>query len=295
MRHHRAVTAPDPPSILYVDFTAEYKRLEGWGLHLVNMVSARLRDALDIGGYRSALIGAPVRVPEGPHFVYDDGPRLFLGRRGRGPLYVAWDTNLLLDYFQFASRLWRGDPLPDTVDEKYYSELEGLQLVLALWVMRDIRFVILPQTISDAKKKLSEERRQDRINAFEEFVSALRLVGSGLPADDAPSRDGILSLPDKELQRVLQGVPAGYDRRLVEAAVRGGVFVFLNRDAKVLRNRDAFRPFGLLIASPLDLLQELFGCGAFHCMLAPQYAQWPMMDQQRVGHLIHALPDFRPW
>ncbi|NKE59966.1 hypothetical protein FXN61_25465 [Lentzea sp. PSKA42] len=82
---------------------------------------------------------------------------------------------------------------------------------------------------------------------------------------------------------------------LVEAAVRVGAFVFLNRDAKVLRNRDAFRPFGLLIASPLDLLEELFGRGAFHCMLAPQYAQWPMMDQQRVGHLIHALPEFRPW
>ncbi|WP_189210292.1 hypothetical protein [Actinokineospora fastidiosa] len=275
-----------------MDSTAKYRRLEGWGINLVNKMSVRLRDALDIGECRSMATGAPMYIPEGPHFVYDDAPRLFLGRRGRGPLYVAWDTNLLLDYFQFGSRLWRGDPLPETVDENYSSELEGLQLVLTLWIMRDIRFVILPQTISDAKKELSEERRLNRINAFEEFVSALRLVGSGLPADDTPSRDGILSLPDKELQRALQGVPSGYDRRLVEAAVRGGATVFLNRDAKVLRNRDAFRPFGLLIASSLDLLEELVGCGSFHCMLAPQYAQWPMMDQQRVGHLIRALPEF---
>ncbi|KAA2261685.1 hypothetical protein F0L68_15660 [Solihabitans fulvus] len=250
---------------------------------------------LDIGGPNSALTGASLYIPAGPHFVYSDAPDLFLERRGRGPLFVAWDTNLLLDYFQFGSSLWRGDLSTDSIDEKYCAELEGLQLLLTLWVMRDIRFVILPQTISDAKKKLSAERKGNRITAFEEFVSALRLVGSGVPEDDAPTNDGLLSLPEKELQRVLMGVPAGYDRLLVEAAVRCGVYVFLNRDAKVLRNRDAFRPFGLLIGSPLDLLEELLGSGAFHCMLAPQYAQWPMMDQMRVGHLIRALPEFRPW
>ena len=72
--------------------------------------------------------------------------------------------------------MWRDDGLPDSVGGDYAAELEGLQLVMALWVIRDIRFVILHQTINDAKKKLSEDRRSARLNAFHEFTSALRLV-----------------------------------------------------------------------------------------------------------------------
>jgi hypothetical protein len=99
--------------------------------------------------------------PEGPHFVYDGAQHLFLGRRGRGPLSVAWDTNLLIDYFTYGSLLWKGESIP--VDGDYGAELEGLQLILGLWVMRDIRFVILPDTIDDAKKQLSPERRGVRV------------------------------------------------------------------------------------------------------------------------------------
>jgi len=51
----------------------------------------------------------------------------------------------------------------------------------------------------------------------------------------------------------------------------------------------------LLIATPADLLEELFACGAFDCLLAPRYLHWPAPDQQRVGHLIRALdPDGCP-
>jgi len=276
--------------ILYVDGTAEYRRFEGWGLHLANSMSARVRTGLDDEFMQQLLSLAATRPPpEGPHFVYEAAPDLFLGRRGRGPLYVTWDTGLLIDYFEHGSALWQGDGLPDSIEQKYVAELEGLQLLLSLWVVRDIRFMILPDSIDDAKKRLSPERRGERLRAFKQFASALRLVESGEPGVDIPSRYGLLILPQSLLQHALAGVPLGFDRRLVEAAVRHGAHVFLTRDEKVLRTRDALRPFGLLVATPLDVVEELFGCGAFHCLLDARYAYWPLPDQQRVGHLIHAL------
>jgi hypothetical protein len=192
--------------ILYVDATAEYRRLEGWGVHLANALSARLRAALTDEYTKHLLaLAAKMPVPEGPQFVYEAGPDLFLGRRGWGPLYIAWDTNLLLDYFQFGSALWQGDGLPDSLGQKHAEELEGLQLLLSLWVLRDIRFVILPDSIDDAKKQLSPERRENRIRAFDEFASALRLVGWGESDAEAASHDGLLILPESLLQQALPG------------------------------------------------------------------------------------------
>jgi hypothetical protein len=277
--------------IAYFDGTAEYRQHEDWGVHLANVMSARLRMSIDeesMQRIRNSSLSTP--PPEGPHFLYDTARHLFLGRRGRGPLFVAWDTNLLIDYFTYGSLLWHGESLPDSVRGDYGAELEGLQLVLSLWVFRDLRFVLLPETLSDAKKQLSPERVASRQTAFDEFASALRLVGFGDPKVDQPSRDGLLILPDAELERALARVPKGYDRRLVRSAILSGAQVFLTGDLKVLRNRDAMRPFGLLLASPLDLVEALFGCGAFHCLLAPGFAYWPLPDQQRMGHLITALP-----
>jgi hypothetical protein len=66
----------------------------------------------------------------------------------------------------------------------------------------------------------------------------------------------------------------------------------MTMDKRILKQRKVLKPHGLLLASPLDLLEELVACGAFNCMLEPRYAYWPMPDQMRVGHLIHALPTF---
>ncbi|MFD6135742.1 hypothetical protein [Isoptericola sp. NPDC060257] len=46
---------------------------------------------------------------------------------------------------------------------------------------------------------------------------------------------------------------------------------------------------GLLLVTPLDLVEELGAVGALHCLFEPQHLYWPMPDQQRVSHLIHAL------
>ena len=277
--------------ILHVDATADYSSLEGWGIHLFNYMARRLRFALiDLQMWDPSRPLRGDQVPAGPEFVYASATAIFGGRRGRGPLFIAWDTNLLLDYFKFGSSLWQGRDLPDQLGEEYTGELEGLQFLVALWVLRDIRFIVLPSTITDAKRKLTQERRASRLNAFREFVSALQLVGDDPPELDLPSREGLLVLPERMLERAVSEIPPGFDRALVSSASRLGLHVFLTRDKGILRHRNALRPFGLLLASPLDIFEDLLACGAFHCMLEPRCAYWPMPDQMRVGHLIRALP-----
>lgn len=254
--------------------------VEAYGLRLANSVSARLRAAFDLT--RSTV------VPHGPDFRYEDGPDLFLSRRGVGPLHVVWDTNLLIDYFQHGRALWDLVSMSD-VAEAYGDELEALQLIFGLWILRDIRFHVLPRVLSDAKRRLPSERLIERQRALEQFSSALGLVESGDPELDTPSRAGLLILPRDELDNALKQIPMS-DQALVRDAARFGAHVFLTRDKGVLACRRYLRPFGLLLSSPGDLLTELVGCGAFHCLMAPQYAYWPLPDQARVTHLVNALP-----
>lgn len=277
--------------VLYFDGTAEYRRLEHWGIQLVDIMAARLREAYLSLADVPDLLHPDFPVPIGPGFDYAAASNLFLGRRGSGPLYVAWDTNLLLDYFKFGAKLWHGSSVADVGGTTYDDELEGLQLLIALWVLRDIRFMVLPRSIQDAKVALSQDRRHNRQHAFREFVRAMQLVGDYGGDAEVPSRDGLLVLPDSELERVKNRLPRGDDRELVVGAVRAGAHVFLTRDKGILKRKSGFRPFGLLIASPQDMIEELFACGAYLCFLAPRFAQWPMQDQQRVAHLIKALPD----
>lgn len=102
--------------------------------------------------------------PVGPHFVYDDA-RGLLGRRGEGPLKVVWDTNVLIDYLQYDADLWEGEPLD--APDGYLEELEGLALLITLWSLRDIRFHVLPESVTDAKRRLTEERIVARACAIE--------------------------------------------------------------------------------------------------------------------------------
>ena len=246
------------------------------GHHLATTISGRLRDDV---------VPPPrIRPFEGPHFVYADNPRLFLGRRGRGPLRVAWDTNLLIDYFEHGRDLWEGECLPDVVPGAYGEELEGLQIVMAIWILRDIRFYILDATSRDAKTALSIRRLEQRLEAFREFAGALSCVE---PQDEEPEPPPLL-LPDSELRRALETVPAGNDRGLVAEAARKHLHLFLTRDQKVLRARDALRPFGLFIGSPLDVLQELVACGALFCLTDSRFLYWPLPDRTRVAYLYHA-------
>ena len=124
--------------ILYVDATAHYSSLEGWGIHLFNYMARRLRSALiDLEMWDPSRPLRDDQVPVGPEFVYDSASAIFEGRSGQGPLFIAWDTNLLLDYFNFGSSLWQGRDLPDELGAEYTGELEGLQFLVAFHVCSD--------------------------------------------------------------------------------------------------------------------------------------------------------------
>lgn len=256
---------------------------EQWGVRLFSQMAALVRD-LD-------LIPDCDVPPTGPHFDYDRSQFLFLGRRGIGPLHIAWDTNLLIDYFNNGYSLWEAEAMPDLVAGDHGEDLEALQIILAIWVVRDIRFHIAPGVIRDSKRKpLSEMQLAERRQAFDRFVDAISLApATGSESNDSEPKRPLLLLPESELERALCDVPAGNDRLLVRHAINNGLHVFMTRDKGVLRSRDSLRPFGLVPATPGDVLELLAGARALHCMLAPRYLTWPMPDQHRVAHLLHTL------
>lgn len=254
---------------------------EALGVRLLNEVGAMLRE----------IVGEVPDIwpaPHGPGFDYASSWALFHSRRGCGPLHIACDTNLLIDYFQEGRALWSDSDWSEAA-QSYVEEIEALQIVMALWVIRDIRFHIPERVLNDAKRRLTGRRLQHRVHAFEQFAAALRLVGYGEEDFCCGDREGLLVLPDESLEDALAAIPGAADRDLVREAVNMGVSVFLTRDARVLRAAPHFGPFGLRIASPGDVLEALMSCGAFHCLLAPEYAFWPLPDQARVTHLVSAL------
>lgn len=102
-----------------------------------------------------------------------------------------------------------------------------------------------------------------------------------------------LVIREDEVNQALSHVPRGNDRELVRDALTKGMHIFLTRDKGVLRARDSLAPLGLLLTSPLDLVEALGAAGALHCLFEPQHLYWPMPDQERVSHLIKAL--FTAW
>lgn len=81
---------------------------------------------------------------------------------------------------------------------------------------------MLPQSITDAKRRLSEERSAARSVAVEELARALSLDPYGEPHDDQVQRksdEGLLVLPPTVTDAALRALPDGHDRKLVEGAL----------------------------------------------------------------------------
>jgi hypothetical protein len=277
--------------VTVMDGMGEHRRLEEYGLELIRRAHILLRYVLFDQLDDPATMEMAAGTPRGPDFDFTTSHFIFAGRWGSGPLYIAWDTNILIDYFEHGAAIWTDDKLPDEMEDDLQSELECLQFIFALWAIRDIRFIVLPEVVDDAKKKLSREGRRRRIRALVEFTQALQLVSAVDPEEEIP-RDGLLNLPDSVRDAALAKVPAGLDRRMITAAHRRGAHVFLTRDRGVLRAAEAFHPLGLTITSPGELFENLLVAGAFNCILNPHNSYWPLPDQQRVAHLIRALPDY---
>jgi hypothetical protein len=221
--------------------------------------------------------------------VYQQAPSIFLGRRGRGQLDVVWDTNLLIDYMEFGRRLWDEIGFADLPEERR-ELLDALQLIVTLSVMRDIRFHLLAGVLQDAKRALGPQRLEERTRAIDEFAAALMLSHHDYDYGSPDTSEGLLLLPPSEKDFAVSQVPIGMDRRLVQESMESGFHVFLTADKGILKAAQRIRPFGMLICTPPDLMEELFSSGAALCLFERRFATWPLPDVQRISHLIQALP-----
>lgn len=242
---------------------------------------------------RAGLIG---RVPLRPHrrrvvgpgFDYRSSNVLFAGRSGYGPLRVALDTNIVIDYFDHGERLWGGESVVDPAAQDHGEDLEALQMILATWVLRGIHFVMLRQSLRDSKRgRVGSERASRNRNGWLEFYKAL--THGGYHEGDE-HQDPMVVLPSRIVDTAIDAIPIGGDQRMVRAALLDGAHVYLTRDKKVLRARAMVRPLGTSILTPGELLEELLLCGALNFLWDPASLYWPLPDQEKVAHLIWALP-----
>lgn len=259
---------------------AEMYSLEAVGVRLVETMIARA------GLVGSATANPRMRVV-GPDFDYRASSTLFAGRIGRGALRIALDTNLLIDYFEHGHSMWRGEAMAQLHGGEYGEHLEALQLILAVWVLRDIEFVMLKESLRDSKRgKLGPDLVKRNREAWREFHSALTHSLHHSNDNTAPARP----LPPRLVDRVIATVPPGGDQRLVRAALNDGAHVYLTRDKGVIRASDQLRAFGLSVMTPGHLLEALSRYGALNFLWDPASLYWPLPDQEKVAHLIWALP-----
>ena len=209
---------------------------------------------------------------EGGGFQYENCPEIFLGRTGYGPLRIAWDTNLIIDYAEFGDQMWEdGEFDPPITEPRYRTELIALTNLMNLWMMRDIRVRAPLRQIHDARRALSEDQWTVRERQLEEFLSALACIELDKKVLSEVKPFGILSDEDDTNDK--------WDESLVLEAVATGCHVFLTRDGGLRKRlqqsaRDSF----LLIMRPSDLLAALaraneLGLGSGDYML-PDNHKW---------------------
>lgn len=123
---------------------------------------------------------------EGGAFDYT-AESLFLGRRGHGPLRVALDTSILIDYGTYGAAIWSdADFDPDATEANYRAELFALYRLLHLWTYRDIRLHVFARQLDDCRRRITGERAQLRMLQVKQLAGALRCLGQGTEGMAAP-------------------------------------------------------------------------------------------------------------
>jgi hypothetical protein len=231
-------------------------------------------------------------------FDYASAPHIFLDRVGVGPLHIAWDTNVLVDYLQYGHALWNDEDL-GIEDSKHAEQVEAIgQIMDPYFCFWDIRIHLFEEILSDAKRELSIERRSNREHALERFARALMFAAWSEGDEDHEGERGAeygyaqtplfgagdysqRSAPTH--QQLIDALPNGHDRILVNQAIERGMHVFLTQDRGILKTAPLARTFGLVIANPGGLLQ-LFDEAGISAL------QFPIPDMARISKVIEALP-----
>jgi hypothetical protein len=216
----------------------------------------------------------------GPSFDYSQLVPL-LGQREElsGPIWVAWDTNVLSYYETYGLAMWEND-LPEVITGADPDEVEALGALISVWMWWDLRFMVMDATESDSRRPRSVDDLARRRRAISGLAEALSLGLDGW--QDWPEQRR--ALPDTVALRL----PKGQDRELVKEAQVLGADVFLTTDRKVLRCDAQVRPHGLRCMSPTGLLDDLIRAG-----VQPNWAPSQMgglaPDLGRMSALIAAL------
>ncbi|MEU0678918.1 hypothetical protein [Streptomyces albogriseolus] len=231
-------------------------------------------------------------------FDYASAPHIFLHRVGVGPLHIAWDTNVLVDYLQYGHALWNDEDL-GIEDPKHAEQVEAIgQIMDPYFCFWDIRIHLSEEILSDAKRELSIERRSSRERALERFARALMFAGWSEGDEEREGERGVecgsdqVSLFDAEdhfprsvpaHRQLIDALPNGHDRILVTQAIERGMHIFLTQDRGILKTAPLARALGLVITNPGGFLQlfEESGISAL---------QFPMPDLARISKVIEALP-----
>lgn len=235
---------------------------------------------------------APDDTSEGGGFQYEDCPRVFSGRNGYGPLRLAWDTNILIDYAKYGHLVWAdGEPDFPVEGEHYQEELNALREIMNLWLLRDIRIRMPFRQIDDAKLRLDnkpEELWEKEIEKFsntqatrlwqlEQFHSALSCIN--LDAEIDGNVDPFATLPDESTNDE-------WDESLLEEAIATGCHVFLTGDRKLKKRLDRMAHDSYVaILSPTSLLDSL--AEADELSLA-KIGQYLMPDSHKFVHIMEA-------
>lgn len=158
-----------------------------------------------------------------------------------GPLVMSLDSNILIDLREHGAALLNDDHIAD-LDEGYARDLNGLGQILNLWLGRDIRFIVTPRSLTDARKR-TERFVNSQAPAVEAITEALAFQ---LDDWEQPALSASHSRPSVGDET---GLPLGADRDLVLEAQSIGAHLFLTRDKRVLRRTQLSGP-QLAIMSP---------------------------------------------
>lgn len=214
----------------------------------------------------------------GPGFCHTVLPSVLPGGY-HGPLVIALDSNVLIDLQEHGNILLNGEE-PGGVDPIYADELDALATILDRWMLHDIRFIVTPRSLTDAKR-ISQKFLENRHPAVEAIARSLAYQLA----------DWTYVAPSYQSLRMIgmeRGLPDGADRDLVLEAQAAGAHVFLTRDRLVLEKAALTGP-KIAIVPPTWLADELtiagvgpYGgstCGENTCVYegslpAPDIGKW---------------------
>lgn len=205
---------------------------------------------------RYSLAPTDDECPEGGGFFYENCPAVFLGRFGYGPLRVAWDTNILIDYAEYGDLIWRdGDSEfdPPIEEPRYRAELIAFDTLMQLWMMRDIRIRVFPRQIFDAQRAMDADQWELREVQLHHILASLTCIQLDKEVLGAVR-------PFEALDE--DSTSAEWDASLVQEAIENGCHVFLTRDGGLRRrvSRSA-RESCMAIMSPAELQRALAAAG----------------------------------